>query len=101
MRRYEIMYILAPTLDEAGIKEQRTNLESIITSNGGKITNEDVWGLKDFAYPIKKHKQGYYVVINVKADSKAISEFNRLAKINKSELRHMILNLEDVEEKTN
>ncbi len=99
MRHYEIMYILAPTLDEAGIKQERANLEGIITSNGGKIVKETIWGLKDFAYPIKKHKQGYYIVIDVEASPKAIAEFNRLAKINKAELRHMILNLEETKVK--
>ena len=96
MRHYEIMYILVPNLDNKKIKEERKNLEDIITSNGGKITKEDIWGLKDIAYPIKKYKQGYYVVIDVEAPAKAISEFNRLAKINKSELRHMIINRERI-----
>lgn len=36
-------------------------------------------------------KKGYYVVINVTAPAKAVSEFDRLAKINKNEVRHMIV----------
>lgn len=94
MREYEIMYILEPTLNKDEIQTTRGELENIITSNGGTLLEEDVWGLKDLAYEINKHKQGYFVIIYIKAPTKAISEFDRLAKINKKRLRHMIINVE-------
>ena len=91
MNNYEIMYILNPTLDEAGIKTVRAELEGYLTSNGAKIDSEDVWGLKELAYEMNKFNKGYYVVINVTAEPNAVNEFDRLAKINKSEIRHMII----------
>jgi len=88
------MYILKPTLDEAGIKKTRAHLEGILTSNGGKIIKETIWGLKEFMTPIDKYTKGYYVIIDVEAQPQAVLEFNRLTRINKDELRHMILNIE-------
>ena len=63
MKKYEIMYILKASLDDAARKAEVDKLHGIITSNGGKIADVNEWGLREFAYPIKKETKGYYVVI--------------------------------------
>lgn len=92
MRKYEIMYILRADLEEAQRKEVMEKLAKIITDNGGKVeeTSESM-GLRELAYPIKEQSKGYYVVLKVSMDNKAISEFNRLVRINPSVLRHLIV----------
>ena len=53
-------------------------------------------GQKELAYEIKKSKSGYYYVIVVEAkDDKAISEFDRLARISKDIIRHLITKIEN------
>lgn len=92
MRKYEIMYILRADLEEAQRKEVMEKLAKIITDNGGKVeeTSESM-GLRELAYPIKEQSKGYYVVLKVSMDNKAINEFNRLVRINPSVLRHLIV----------
>ena len=92
MRKYEIMYILRADLEEAQRKEVMEKLAKILTDNGGKVeeTNESM-GLRELAYPIKEQSKGYYVVLKVSMDNKAINEFNRLVRINPSVLRHLIV----------
>lgn len=92
MRKYEIMYILRADLEEAQRKEVMEKLAKIITDNGGKVeeTSESM-GLRELAYPIKEQSKGYYVVLKVSMDNKAIGEFNRLVRINPSVLRHLIV----------
>ena len=92
MRKYEIMYILRADLEEAARKEVMEKLAKIITDNGGKVeeTSEAI-GLRELAYPIKEQSKGYYVVLKVSMDNKAINEFNRLVRINQSVLRHLIV----------
>jgi len=92
MRKYEIMYILKADLDEAARKEAIESLAAIITKNGGEVVNTDEkMGLRDLAYPIKDETKGYYVVLKVSMGNEAINEFNRLARINPSVLRHLIV----------
>ena len=92
MRKYEIMYILRADLEEAQRKEVMEKLAKIISDNGGKVeeTSESM-GLRELAYPIKEQSKGYYVVLKVSMDNKAINEFNRLVRINPSVLRHLIV----------
>jgi small subunit ribosomal protein S6 len=92
MRKYEIMYILKADLEEEARKEVMDKLAKIITDNGGKVENTDEsMGLRELAYPIKEQSKGYYVVLKVSMDNKAINEFNRLVRINPSVLRHLIV----------
>ena len=92
MRKYEIMYILRADLEEAQRKEVMEKLAKIISDNGGKVEEtSEAMGLRELAYPIKEQSKGYYVVLKVSMDNKAISEFNRLVRINPSVLRHLIV----------
>ena len=96
MRKYEIMFIVRPTLGEEEIKEVIKNFGKILTDNGAKIVNEKDMGQRELAYEIKKFKSGYYYVYNVEAkDDKATKEFDRLALISKDVIRHLITREED------
>ncbi len=92
MRKYEIMYILRPDLDEAGKQEAIEKVDGILEANGATINKVDEsMGLRDLAYPIKDQVKGYYVVLKVEAEKKALDEFTRLVKINPIVLRHLIV----------
>ena len=90
MKKYELMYILKPNLDENVRKEEIAKLHGILTNNGAKLGKVNEWGLKDLAYEIKKEKKGYYVVTKFEAEEQALKEFNRLTKINSNVLRFLI-----------
>ena len=94
MSKYEVMYILRPTLDEAGKTEVMNTLHDVITSNGGSITNVDDWGLKELAYAIDDMTKGYYVVITIDAEAACVAEFDRRSRIHNQVVRHMIVNLD-------
>ncbi len=90
-KKYEIMYILKPELDEEGIKAENANLQKILTDNGAKVTNVNEIGTKDLAYEIKKCKKGYYVVLQFEtSDHKAVQEFDRLTRVNSNVLRFLL-----------
>ena len=96
MKKYEIMFIVRPTLKEDEIKKVYKDFGKILTSNGAKIINEKDMGQRELAYEIKDFKTGYYYVYNIEAkDDKAIREFDRLALISKDVIRHLITKQED------
>ncbi|MBR2833663.1 MAG: 30S ribosomal protein S6 [Bacilli bacterium] len=96
MRKYEIMFIVRPTLSEEEIKGVIKNFGDILTSNGAKIVLEKDMKQRELAYEIKNFKSGYYYVYNIEAnDDKAINEFDRLALISKDIIRHLIIKQED------
>ena len=95
MKKYEIMYIINASLDEAQFTAVQDRLHQTITNNQGTIDNVDDWGIKEFAYEIKKMKKGHYVVINVTANNEGIAEFQRLSRISNNVVRIMVVKTED------
>ncbi len=100
MRKYEIMFIVKPTLQEEEIKKTASNFQKTLETNGAKVTNVDAWGQRPLAYEIKvgndTYKSGYYFVVNIEsASDKAVKEFDRLALISNDIIRHLIINKED------
>ncbi|MCI8540290.1 MAG: 30S ribosomal protein S6 [Erysipelotrichaceae bacterium] len=91
MKKYEIMYIVNASLDEAARKQVMDNLNQIITDHSGSIDKVDEWGMREFAYEINHMKKGYYVVMNVTSNNEGIQEFDRLTRINQNIVRFMII----------
>lgn len=95
MRKYEIMFIVRPDLEEKAVKETVKKLEKTLTDNKAVITLSKELGQKEFAYEIKGFKSGFYFLYNIDSNSdKAIKEFDRIALIDESVIRHLILNIE-------
>lgn len=94
MKKYEIMYIVNASLDDAQFTNVSNRLHATITENGGSIDKVDDWGVKEFAYEIDHMKKGHYVVINVTATNEGVFEFQRLARISNNVIRIMVVKTE-------
>ena len=92
--KYEIMFIVRPDLDEKAVKDTFKKFEDILVKNGAKVLSDKDMGQKELAYEINNHKSGYYFLINVESDSKAINEFDRVATFSEDIIRHIIVKLE-------
>lgn len=93
--KYEILYIIRPDLTDDSKKELVERFDSIVTENGTEVVESKDWAKKRFAYEINDYKEGIYHIVNVVAENaQGINEFDRLAKINRDILRHMIVKVE-------
>ena len=95
MSKYEVMYIVNANVDEDKRKALIADMANIITSNGGKVTGTNEWGMRDFAYEIDDMTKGYYVVVDFESSADAEKELDRLMRINGSIVRHLIVNMDD------
>lgn len=66
LNHYETVFIVTPVLSEAQVKEAAEKFKALIIENGGKITNEENWGLRKLAYPIQKKSTGFTNCFNLK-----------------------------------
>lgn len=96
MRKYEIMFIVRPDLEEANIKEVANNMKEVLKSEGATIVEEKAMGQRELAYEIKKYKTGYYFLFVIESeDHSAGKEFDRVALINENIIRHLIVRVEE------
>ncbi|MDO4368928.1 MAG: 30S ribosomal protein S6 [bacterium] len=94
MKKYEIMFIVKPTLEEASIKKVFEDTKKMLTDNNATILEEKEMGQRDLAYEIKKHKTGYYYLLVLEAPVEAINEFNRIAGISQDIIRSLVTKIE-------
>ena len=95
MNKYEIMFIVRPDMEEAEIKKTAESMKKVLTDAKAKVLEEKAMGQRELAYEIKKFSTGYYYLFVVEAGKEAEQEFNRVARINESLLRHLIVKVED------
>lgn len=91
MKKYEVMYIVRPTLDEEAVKKIVSDINNVFTSHEGNIVELKELGLKDLAYEIQKHRKGYYVWLLVEANNDAVNEFNRVVGITEDIIRFIVV----------
>jgi len=95
MRRYETIYILRANLGEEQIDNIIENTNKIILDDAGTIISLNKWGMKKFAYLIKKETHGYYVYCDYAGTPAAVSEMERRFRIEDAVLKHMTVKLAD------
>jgi small subunit ribosomal protein S6 len=80
-KHYETIFIVSPLVTESQLKDTVARFKQLVTGNGGEIVHEEDWGLRKFAYPIKKKSSGYYHLMEFKAEptliQKVETEYNR------------------------
>lgn len=95
MRKYEVMFIVRPTIEEAAIKKVSEDIKSLFENNGANIIDMKDMGQKELAYEIKKFKKGYYFLLTVEANTEAINEFNHVSNVNEDIIRSLVVKIED------
>lgn len=93
MKKYEVMFIIRPAVEEEARKALIDEICAIFTSNQSTVVevNSKDWGLRELAYEIKGEKKGFYVLLNVEATPEAIAEYNRIANIKENIIRHIVV----------
>jgi len=95
MRHYELVFIAHPELEEEGLAQTREYVAGLITSWGGQVTAEDLWGRRRLAYPIANQLEGYYVLMRFQLDPSHLPELERLMRLDNRIIRHLLVRAED------
>jgi small subunit ribosomal protein S6 len=91
MRRYELMVILDPDLEERTIAPSLDQFLGVVRSDGGSVENVDIWGRRRLAYEIDKKAEGIYAVIDLTAQPATVSELDRQLNLNEAVLRTKVI----------
>ena len=89
MNQYETTFIVTPVLTEGDVKESIKSYVDFLKSNGAEIVEEDHWGLKKLAYPIKKKTTGIYHHIEFRSDAALIEKLELSLKRDESIMRFL------------
>ena len=92
---YELMLVLNPALSREEDTEARERVREIISSSGGTISTEDVWGTRRLAYSIKKagqtYMEGVYYLFKFDLEPDMVTDVQRPLLLSEQVLRHMVV----------
>ena len=95
MNRYEALFIVNPELSEEERKSLFTHLHDAVTKHQGTVSQGAVWAEKKKLYfPIGKHNEGVYYLMNFQSPGEAIKDINNAYTLNENVLRVLISRLE-------
>ena len=91
---YETLFVIDPDLTEEATKAMIEKFTKLIADNG-EVESVDEWGKRRLAYPINDKPEGYYVLVNFKADPSLPSELERIFGITEGIMRSLVVRHED------
>lgn len=91
MRRYEMMVILDPELEERTVAPSLETYLKIIKDSGGSVDRLDIWGRRRMAFEIAKKSEGIYAVVDMNCEPAAIKELDRQLNLNEAVLRTKVI----------
>ncbi len=87
---YETMFIVNATLEEDAMRAVVDKFKALIEANA-EITEYNEWGKRKLAYPIDDINDGFYVLVNYKAEASFVAELERNFNIADGILRSMTI----------
>jgi small subunit ribosomal protein S6 len=94
MPLYELGVIIDPEVEPESETAALERLQAIITDAGGSLVEQNTWGRRQLAYPIRKKNFGVYHFWKFEVGGEVIDKLTFELRTNDAVMRSMILNLD-------
>lgn len=95
LKKYELLLIFTPEMPASTFEKEINDLKNFLKEHEGVLFFEDVWGLRKFAYYVKKFAEGYYAILYFHAGPEMVTELKTNVRLNTRVLRHLLVTLPD------
>lgn len=95
MRRYELMLLFRPDLEDDKLQSAVEKVTRAIVNAGGALTKVSPWGKRRMAYEIQHFREASYFLLHFDIAPSAIREIERGLLISEEILRHLVTVLEE------
>ncbi|GAX62189.1 putative 30S ribosomal protein S6 [Candidatus Scalindua japonica] len=98
MRLYEGMFIISDTVAGSDWETAVKHVEGLLKNRGAEILKSEKWEERKFAYKLKGHKRGAYLLIYFNAPTDSISLIKRDFELSDDVLRTLIVKVDKIRE---
>ena len=95
MRRYELMLLFRPDLEDDKLQAAVEKVTRAIVNAGGALTKVSPWGKRRLAYEIKHFREASYFLIHFDIAPSEVRGIERGILITEEILRHLVTVLEE------
>ena len=96
MRYYEFIYIVSPEVEDEDLEKVTARVGQLITDGGGELVRLESWGRRRLAYPIRKFREGHYILTHVQLDPEAISGLKERLALTEEVIRYLLVKADAV-----
>ena len=90
MRKYELVCLIQPDLDEIAFNAFVERVKGWVAESGGTVDKVDVWGKRRLAYAIRKQRDSNYVLFNLSMEPNTTTALEQNLRYTETLMRHML-----------
>ncbi len=98
MRLYEGMFIISDTIASADWEGTVNHVQDLLKNRGAEILDSQKWDERKFAYKLKGHRRGTYLLTYFNAPEDSIIHIKRDLQLSETVLRSLIVKTEKIRE---
>ena len=95
MPLYEHVMIARQDLSNSQAEGLIEHFGAVLSDNGGKLVDQEYWGVKTMAYKINKNRKGHYAFLRSDAPSSAVQEMERLMRLHDDVMRVLTIKVDE------
>ncbi len=96
MRYYEFVYIVSPEVEEEDLEKLTARVGQMIVDGGGEVVRLESWGRRRLAYPIRRFREGHYLVAHIQMEPEAISGLRGRLALTEEVIRYLLVKTDAV-----
>lgn len=94
MPLYEHVFIARQDLSNTQAEGLIEHFGTVLADNGGKLLENEYWGVKTMAYRIDKNRKGHYAYLRTDAPAPAVQEMERLMRLHDDVMRVLTIKVD-------
>lgn len=98
MPLYEHVFISRQDLSNTQAEGLIEHFGTVLADNGGKIVDQEYWGVKTMAYRINKNRKGHYAFLKTDSPAPAVQEMERLMRLHEDVMRVLTIKVDGHED---
>ncbi|AXC49075.1 30S ribosomal protein S6 [Paracoccus suum] len=98
MPLYEHVLIARQDLSNTQAEGLIEHFSTVLSDNGGKVVDNEYWGVRTLAYKINKNRKGHYAYLRSDAPPAAVQEMERLARLHDDVMRVLTVKVDEHKE---
>ncbi len=95
MPLYEHVMIARQDLSNTQAEGLIEHFGAVLGDNGGKLVDQEYWGVKTMAYKINKNRKGHYAFLRTDAPAGAVQEMERLMRLHDDVMRVLTIKVDE------
>lgn len=95
MRKYEMIFIVRPDIEEEELGKLVTQMEGVVTGAGGKMEKVDRMGRRRLAYRVGRFQDGHYILFVLEGTGDTVKELERRLGVTDSVIKFLAVRMDE------